>query len=64
MSTEEKQNFPTSQDSEYILFPLNEREVSNYLKKYYKSGLPIELVGSASKKKIGRKLQCAKTINL
>jgi len=64
MSTEEKQNFPTSQDSEDILFPLNEREVSNYLKKYYKSGLPIELVGSASKKKIGRQLQCAKTINL
>ena len=51
MFTEEKQNFPTYQDSDPIKYPQNEREVSNFIKKFYKSNVPIELIGSGSKKK-------------
>ena len=64
MSIEEKQNSPTYQDSDSTLYPQNEKEVSNFVKKFYKSNVPIELVGSGSKKKIGKLLQCAKTLNL
>ena len=64
MSTEEKQNFPTYQDSDSIEYPKSEKEVSVLLKKFYKSGIPIELVGSGSKSKMGKPLQCAKTLNL
>ena len=64
MSTEEKQNFPTYQDSDLAAYPQNEREVVNFIKKFYKSGIPIELIGGGSKKKIGKQLQCAKTLNL
>ncbi len=61
---EEKQNFPTSQDSSSIEYPQDEKEVSNFIRKFYKQNIPIELTGSGSKKKIGRQLQCAKTLNL
>ena len=64
MSTEEKQNFQTYQDSNSTEYPQNEKEVSNLIKKFYKSNIPVELVGSGSKRKIGRMLQCAKTLNL
>ena len=64
MSTEEKQNFQTYQDSDSIEYPKNEKEASSFIKKFYKSGIPIELIGSGSKKKIGRSLQCAKTLSL
>ena len=64
MSIEEKQNFPIFQDSDSIKYPQNEREVSNFIRKFYKSNIPIELVGSGSKKKIGKPLQCSKTLNL
>ena len=64
MSIEEKQNFPTFQDSDSIVYPQNEKEVSNFIRKFYKSNIPIELVGSGSKKKIGKPLQCSKTLNL
>ena len=64
MSTKEKQNFQTSQDSESIIYPLNEKELSDYIKKFYKSNVPIEIIGSGSKKEIGKPLQCAKTLNL
>ena len=64
MSIEEKQNFQTYQDSNSVEYPQNEREVSNFIKKFYKSNISIELIGSGSKKKIGRTLQCAKTLNL
>jgi len=63
MSTEEKQNFPTYQDSDSIKYPQNEKEVSTFIKKFYKSNIPIELIGSGSKKKIGKFIQCAKTLN-
>ena len=51
MYTEEKQNSPTYQDSSSIEFPQNEREVSTFIKKFYKSNIPLELVGLGSKKK-------------
>ena len=64
MSIEEKQNFQTYLDSENIEYPQNEREVSNYIKKNYKSNTPIELIGSGSKRKMGRKLQCGTTLSV
>tara|TARA_Y100000590_G_scaffold176844_1_gene202072 strand:- start:2431 stop:3711 length:1281 start_codon:yes stop_codon:yes gene_type:complete len=64
MSIEEKRSFPTYQDSDSSEYPQNEKEVVNLIKKFYKSGIPIELVGSGSKKNIGRPLQCSKTLNL
>ena len=64
MSIKEKQNSPTYQGFESIEYPENEKEVSNLIKKFYKSNIPVELVGSGSKRKIGRMLQCAKTLNL
>ena len=51
MSIEEKQNFQTYQDSDSVKYPQNEKEVSGFIKKFYKSNIPIELVGSGSKKK-------------
>ncbi len=51
MSIEEKQNFQTYQDSDFSEYPQNEKEVSHLIKKFYKSNIPIELVGMGSKKK-------------
>jgi len=64
MSIEEKQNSPIFQDSNSIEYPVSEKEVASLIKKLYKSGIPVELIGSGSKKKIGKFLQCAKTLNL
>ena len=64
MSIKEKQNFQTYQDFNSIEYPQNEREVSNFIKKFYKSNIPIELIGTGSKRKIGRPLQCDKILNL
>ena len=64
MSIEEKQNSPTFQDSDFVEYPLNEKEVSSFIKKYYKANIPIEIVGSGSKKKIGKLIQCSKTLSL
>ena len=64
MSIEEKQNFPTYQDSDSIEYPKNEREVEGFIKKFYKSNVPVEIVGSGSKRKMGKPLQCGKTLNL
>ena len=64
MSIEGKQDFQTSQDSEAIIYPKTEKEVSEIIKKLYKMELPTEIVGSGSKKSIGKPLQCAKTLNL
>ena len=64
MSTEEKQNSQTYQDSESFEYPQNEKEVQNFIKKSYKSGIPLEIIGSGSKKNIGKPLQCSKTISL
>ena len=64
MSIEEKQNFPTFQNSNSTEYPQNEHEVATLIRKFYKSNIPIELIGSGSKRKIGKTLQCAKTLNL
>ena len=64
MSIEEKQNSPTYQDSNSTEYPQNEREVSEFIGQFYKSNIPIELVGSGSKRKIGKPLQSAKILNL
>ena len=64
MSIEQKQNFRTYQDSDSTLYPQNEREVSELIKQFYKSSTPIELIGAGSKRKIGKPLQCAKTLSL
>ena len=64
MSIEEKQNFPTYRDSDYSEYPKSEKELSSLIKQFYKSGTPIEIIGSGSKKGIGKTLQVGKTINL
>ena len=64
MSIEEKQNSPTYLDFENIEYPQNEREVSNFIKKNYKLNAPIEIKGSGSKRKMGRKIQCGATLSL
>ena len=64
MSIEEKQNFPTYQDSDSAEYPKDETEVSKFIRQFYKSNIPVELIGSGSKRKIGKALQCAKTLNL
>ena len=64
MSIEEKQNSLTSQDSDSIKYPQNEKEAASFIKKFYKSNIPIELESLRSKKKIGKVLQCAQTLNL
>ena len=60
---EEKINFPTFQDSD-LIYPESEKEVSDLIKKFYKSNIPIEIIGSGSKRKIGKPLQCGKTLSL
>ena len=64
MSIEEKQNSPIYQDSNSTEYPQNEREVSEFVREFYKSSIPVELVGSGSKRKIGKPLQCSKTLSL
>ena len=64
MFIKEKQNFQIYQDSERILYPENEKEVSEIIKKFYNSNVPIELTGTSSKIKIGKPIQCSKTLSL
>ena len=64
MSIKEKQNFLTYQDFDSVEYPQNEKEVSNFIKKLYKLGIPVELIGSGSKRKIGKPLQCEKNLSL
>ena len=63
MSIEEKQNFPTYQGSDVIEYPKDESKVSTLVKQFYKSNTPVEIIGSGSKRKIGKPINCAKTIN-
>ena len=49
MSTEEKKNFQTFQDSNNVYKPLDEREASNFIKEVYSKNLPIEIIGTNSK---------------
>jgi glycolate oxidase FAD binding subunit len=64
MSIKEEQNSQIYQDFDSIDYPQSENEVSIFIKKFYKSNIPIELIGSKSKRKIGKPLQCSKTLSL
>ena len=54
MSTEEKVNFQIYQDSDSGEYPKNEKELSSLIKQFYKSSISVELIGSGSKRKIGK----------
>ena len=60
---EEKQSSLIFQDSN-LFYPEKEKEVSDIVKKFYKSNTPIEIIGSGSKRRIGKPLQCEKTLSL
>ena len=62
MSIEAKKNFQISLDSD-VLTPDDEENVSEIIRQTYKKNLPIEIIGSNSKKFIGYNLQTAKTLN-
>ena len=64
MFIEEEKNSQTFQDSENTLKPNDELEVSKIIQDLYKNNLPAEIIGSGSKRQIGKKLQCAKTLEL
>ena len=55
MSIEEKKNSQTFQDSEDTFFPKSELEISNNIKNFNEKNIPLEIVGSGSKKFIGKK---------
>ena len=64
MFIEGEKNSQTFQDSENTLKPNDELEVSKIIQDLYKNNLPTEIIGSGSKRQIGKKLQCAKTLEL
>lgn len=64
MFIEGEKNSQTFQDSENTLKPNDELEVSKIIQDLYKNNLPTEIIGSGSKRHIGKKLQCAKTLKL
>ena len=64
MSIKEEQDSQIFQGSDSAEYPETEKEVSSFIKKFYKSEIPVEIIGTSSKRKIGKPLQCAKTLNL
>ena len=65
MSMEEKQNSQTFQDfNQSVLKPSSREEISEIIKLSYKKGIPLEIIGLNSKKKIGRNFQAEKTLDL
>ena len=59
------QNSQTSLDFNLdILKPKNEDELQQIIKYCYKKDLPIEIVGARTKNDIGKKLQCAKILDM
>ena len=63
MLMEVNQNSQISQDSS-IKLPSDTKEVSKLIRKSYQSNSPIEIIGSGSKKNIGKPLQASTTISL
>jgi FAD/FMN-containing dehydrogenase len=62
---EEKQNSQTFQDfSSSVIKPDNEQSIADIIKHCYKKNIPLEILGSSSKKKIGRNFQSQKTLDL
>ena len=47
-----------------ILKPNNENDLQEIIKYCYKKDLPIEIVGAGTKNQIGKKLQCAKILDV
>ncbi len=47
-----------------ILKPSNENDLQEIIKYCYKKDLPIEIVGTGTKNQIGKKLQCAKILDM
>ena len=47
-----------------ILKPNNESDLQEIIKYCYKKDLPIEIVGAGTKNQIGKKLQCAKILDM
>ena len=64
MFKEEMKSCQTSKDSDVLSSPSDEIAASKIIKAYFKSGTPLELLGSGSKRLIGNKLQCEKTLSL
>ena len=65
MSMEEKQNFQTYQDfKEAVLRPDSEKQISEIIKNCYRKNIPLEILGSGTKKNIGRNFQSEKTLDL
>ena len=59
------QNSQTSLDfNSDILKPNNEDDLQEIIKYCYKKDLPIEIIGTGTKNQIGKKLQCAKTLDM
>ena len=59
------QNSQTSLDFNLdILKPENEDQLQQMIKHCYKKDLPVEIVGAGTKNDIGKKLQCAKTLDM
>ena len=59
------QNSPTSLDFNTEKFePINIFEIQQIIKFCYKKNLPIEIVGNQTKLDIGKKMQCAKTLDM
>ena len=59
------QNSQTSLDFNLdILKPNSEKDIQEIIKYCYKKDLPIEIIGAGSKNQIGKKLQCAKTLDM
>ena len=59
------QNSPTSLDFNAEKFePKDEIEIQQIIKFCYKKNLPIEIVGNQTKLDIGKKMQCAKTLDM
>ena len=47
-----------------ILKPSNEDDLQQIIKHCYKKDLPIQIVGTGTKNEIGKKLQCAKILDM
>lgn len=62
MSTEAKRNSQISLDSD-IYSPSEEKELAKIIQHCSKKKLPLEIIGTGSKKFVGYNLQTAKTIN-
>ena len=59
------QNSQTSLDFNLdLLKPNNENDLQDAIKYCFKKDLPIEIVGSRTKNQIGKKLQCAKVLDM